>query len=78
MLLTSRVFGRKLRAGGADAELLPRALAALRAVHAAGYLVSARMHAWSRLIEQVLHCPVGGPPVVTKVMCTRIRADTSV
>jgi hypothetical protein len=40
-LLTSRVYGRPLRAGGVDAEFFPQAQVALRAVHAAGYLVSA-------------------------------------
>jgi hypothetical protein len=40
MLVTTRVFGRQLRTGGIDARYFPKALAALRAVHAAGYLVS--------------------------------------
>jgi hypothetical protein len=38
VLATSRVFGRPLRGDGRDAHLLPQALAALRAAHAAGFL----------------------------------------
>ena len=38
VLATSRVFGRPLRGDGRDAQLLPQALEALRAMHAAGFL----------------------------------------
>ncbi len=42
VLVTSRVFGQRLREGRQDAKLLPLALVALRAIHAQGYLVGAR------------------------------------
>jgi hypothetical protein len=39
VLVTKRVFGRPLQRGGQDAHLVQLALAPLRAVHAAGFLV---------------------------------------